>query len=459
MFAGEPYLHPILSENEVRPPSSAASSDLETPNAVKCQYLPSTYYLNQAKRPKTTSGVSSQQRVQKTNGNSSVAKIGMSSRNGGKRPSTHEGTSPSKQKAYLRKAQPPPPSKQKKFKRELSAHTKKLFEKFELERRRYIDKQRMTYSITPLDPDAYEEKKREREKKKLANAHWNTRFRPHDIKIEKKKEELKFRPWTAAMAGPDLIETERNRIASMSETQRELASFFGVQNYDKYINRIPPLRNLRQKKPNPYLNLPPRAPAPKIPKRPHKMSPRRLRKNLNPYSDKQVLWPKDKQFDLAQYKLMYEASKHVVRDEASCWHAFWANNPRKRTVRFRMEGNPFSYSYGKGQGSGNGHNADCDTKPKQHGILVRRRPQTPATSIDNDGVVHVPFRPPTVAPSILIDEMEGEKVAEQIFYGKKVHVKSIRPKTTNASFRRIASTKVGKRKNVQWKENSVLGAN
>ena len=120
----------------------------------------------------------------------------------------------------------------------------------------------------------------------MDNDYWNTRFRPHDIKIDKKKEDENFRPWTAAMAGPNIIETERSRITSMSETQREIASYFGVQNYDKYINRIPPLRNLRKKKPNPYLNLPPRAPAPKIPKRPYKMSPRRLRKNLNPYSDK-----------------------------------------------------------------------------------------------------------------------------------------------------------------------------
>ena len=275
----------------------------------------------------------SQQRIQNRNGRNGVTRISLSGRNDGKRPATHEGTSPSKQNAHLRNAQPPPPSKQKKFKRELSAHTKKLFEKFELERRRYIDKQRMTYSITPLDPDAYEEKKREKEKKKVDNDYWNTRFRPHDIKIDKRKEDENFRPWTAAMAGSNIIETERNRITSMSETQRELASYFGVQNYDKYVNRIPPLRtNLRKKKPNPYLNLPPRAPAPKIPKRPYKMSPRRLRKNLNPYSDKQILWPKDKQFDLSQYKLMYEASKHIICDEASCWHAFWAKNSRNERL-------------------------------------------------------------------------------------------------------------------------------
>ena len=155
MIAGEPQLYPTLPKHEVRPPSSAASSDLEPPNAVTCQYLPSTYYLNQAKRPQTTAGVSSQQRIQNRNGRNGVTRISLSGRNDGKRPATHEGTSPSKQNAHLRNAQPPPPRKQRKFKRELSAHTKKLFEKFELERRRYIDKQRMTYSINPLHPDEY----------------------------------------------------------------------------------------------------------------------------------------------------------------------------------------------------------------------------------------------------------------------------------------------------------------
>ena len=455
MIAGEPQLYPTLPKHEVRPPSSAASSDLEPPNAVTCQYLPSTYYLNQAKRPQTTAGVSSQQRIQNRNGRNGVTRISLSGRNDGKRPATHEGTSPSKQNAHLRNAQPPPPRKQRKFKRELSAHTKTLFKKFELERQRYMDKQRMTYSITPLDPDAYEEKKRQKEKKKRDNDYWNTRFRPHDIKIEKKKEDEKFRPWTAAMAGSNIIETERNRITSMSETQRELASYFGVQNYDKYVNRIPPLRtNLRKKKPNPYLNLPPRAPAPKIPKRPYKMSPRRLRKNLNPYSDKQILWPKDKQFDLSQYKLMYEASKHIIRDEASCWHAFWAKNSRKRTVRYRMEGNPFSYSYDKEADPSKGHDAGApDTKPK-YGFLVRQRQQIPVTSTNKDGVVHVPFRPPTKAPSMFIDEMGGGDVAEKTFYDNNVHAKSNRPNTTSGNGRRSQ-----KRKNVRWKENCVLEAN
>ena len=151
---------------------------------------------------------------------------------------------------------------------------------------------------------------------------------------------------------------------------------------------------------------------------------------------------------------MYEASKHIISDESSCWHAFWAKNSRKRTVRYRMECNPLSYSYDKEADPSKGHDAGApDTKPK-YGFLVRQRQQIPVTSTNKDGVVHVPFRPPTKAPSMFIDEMGGEDVAEKTFYDNNVHAKSNRPNTTSGNGRRSQ-----KRKNVRWKENCVLEAN
>ena len=494
-------------EQHERPPSSTHSSVLQQPNELHCHFLPPSYYINQQRRPNTTAGISPQRKKprgilknknrhvdnnnntndnngeggnndnnnqkENNNNNNNIAMDHDDNNNNDddeevgrkamakikKRPATHDGSSPSKQSQFRFNVKPPTPTGKKKYKRELSAHTKKLFQKFEEERKRYIDKVRMTYSITPLDPDAYEEKRREKERHR-EKTQWNTRYRPHDIMIEKKKEDEQYRAWTASSAGANVEETEKNRIASLSETQKQLASFFNVENHDKYINRIPPLMmNKRNKKPNPYLNLPPTAPAPKIPRRPHKLSPRRLRPNLNPYSEKQILWPKDKEFDLTQYKLMYAASKKVIREEASCWHAFWANNEKNKPVRHRMEGNPFSYSnmqnskdWPPKMKTTNTHhqrssNIQNNAKNKRGGIrnkrqVLSRRRRRRRRSTDKENVIqdaeptYVEVKPISVAPSIIKEEMEPEDLAEQLFYGKKMYIKAIRPSTTATSSRR-----------------------
>ena len=219
----------------------------------------------------------------------------------------------------------------------VSSMTKQLHEEFERRKKEHSARRRMKYSISPLYPDQ-REKSIEFEASKGVGVGWNTRFRAHDISLERKKAEA--RPWTSASAMNRSNQSEcGGRMTALSETQKELGSYFKCLDEEKYMMTIPPL----QPKPteeNPYLNFSRPPLAPPQPRRPIRCIEEKVSPQLNPFYGKQILWPKEQNFDLKQYTLMYKASKECVRQQETSWLAFWKTNG-KRGISVKSVGHPF----------------------------------------------------------------------------------------------------------------------
>ena len=99
-------------------------------------------------------------------------------------------------------------------------------------------------------------------------------------------------------------------MTALSETQKELGSYFKCLDEEKYMMTIPPL----QPKPteeNPYLNFSRPPLAPPQPRRPIRCIEEKVSPQLNPFYGKQILWPKEQNFDLKQYDWFCKMEDHL----------------------------------------------------------------------------------------------------------------------------------------------------